>query len=132
MIQRGGEVVIRMLANVQQATIEPLIKATIVPGTQVYTDEYAIYHPLPEWGYAHKTVCHGAGEYARDDDGDGFCEVHVNTMEGFWSLLRSWLRPHRGISQEKLPLYLGFFEFVHNAKKRGKALLTALLENLLA
>jgi transposase-like protein len=53
-------------------------------------------------------------------------------MEGFWSLLRSWLRPHRGISQEKLPLSLGFFEFVHNAKKRGKALLSALLENLLA
>jgi transposase-like protein len=26
-------------------------------------------------------------------------------MEGTWSLLRSWLRPHRGISQEKLPLY---------------------------
>ena len=48
------------------------------------------------------------GEYARDDDGDGFCEAHVNTMEGTWSLLRSWLRPHRGISQEKLPLYLGF------------------------
>ena len=132
MIQRGGEVVIRMLANVQQTTIAPLIKATITPGTQVYTDEYAIYHPLLEWGYAHKTVCHGAGEYARDDDGDGFCEVHVNTMEGFWSLLRSWLCPHRGISQEKLPLYLGFFEFVHNAKKLGKALLTALLENLLA
>jgi transposase-like protein len=66
------------------------------------------------------------------DDGDGFCEVHVNTMEGFWSQYGSWLRPHRGLSQEKLPLYLGFFEFVHNAKKRGKALLSALLENLLA
>jgi transposase-like protein len=131
MIQRGGEVVIRMLSNVKQITIEPLIKATIALGTQVYTDEYAIYNPLPEWGYKHKTVCHGAGEYGRDDDGDGFCEVHVNTMEGFWSLLRSWLRPHRGISQEKLPLYLGFFEFVHNAKKRGKALLSALLEALL-
>lgn len=132
MIQRGGEVVLQMLANVQQATIAPLIQATIAPGTQVYTDEYAIYNLLPAWGYAHKTVCHSAGEYARDDDGDGFCEVHVNTMEGFWSLLRSWLRPHRGISQEKLPLYLGFFEFVHNTKKRGKALLSALLENLLA
>jgi hypothetical protein len=24
-----------------------------------------------------------------------------------------------GISQEKLPLYLGFFEFVHNVRKRG-------------
>ena len=82
------------------------------------------------WGYAHKSVNHGRGEFARDDDGDGFCEVHVNTMEGFWSLLRSWLRPHRGISQEKLPLYLGFFEFVHNVRKRGKALLPALIELL--
>ena len=25
-----------------------------------------------------------AGEFARDDDGDGFCEVHVNTLEGFF------------------------------------------------
>ncbi len=131
MIQRRGEVVIRMLENVQQGTIEPLVKAAIVSGSLIYTDEYGIYNALNEWGYEHQTVCHGAGEYARDDDGDGFCEVHVNTMEGFWSLLRSWLRPHRGISQEKLPLYLGFFEFVHNAKKRGKALLSALLETLL-
>lgn len=132
MIQRGGEVVIRMMENVQQRTIEPLIKATIALGTMVYTDEYAIYNPLQDRGYAHKTVCHGVGEYARDEDGDGFCEVHVNTMEGFWSLLRSWLRPHRGISQEKLPLYLSFFEFVHNAKRRGKALLSALLHSLLS
>jgi transposase len=82
-------------------------------------------------GDQHKTVCHGNYEYARDEDGDGFHEVHVNTMEGFWSLLRSWLRPHRGISQEKLPIYLGFFEFIHNVKKRGKALLGSLLETLL-
>jgi transposase-like protein len=53
-------------------------------------------------------------------------------MEGFWSLLRSLLRPHRGISQEKLPLYLSFFEFVHNAKSRGKALMSALLDSLLS
>jgi len=132
MIQRNGDVVIRMLPNVQSATIAPLIKDTIADGPMVYTDEYAIYNPLQSWGYAHKTVCHGSREYARDEDGDGFCEVHVNTMEGFWSLLRSWLRPHRGISQEKLPLYLGFFEFVHNAKKRGKALLSTLLESLIS
>jgi hypothetical protein len=84
----------------------------------VYTDDYDLYARLPEWGYTHRTVCHAAGEFARDDDGDGCCEVHVNTVEGFWSLLRSWRRPHRGISQERLPLYLGFFEFVHNVRKR--------------
>jgi len=74
---------------------------------------------------------YGKGDYARDEDGDGKHEVHVNTREGFWSLLRSWLRPHRGISQENLPHYLGFFEFVHNAKKRGKALLSQLVAILL-
>ena len=132
MIQRGGQVVINLLDNVKQKTIEPLIKDTIDAGTLVYTDEYSIYARLKKWGYGHKSVNHGRGEFARDEDGDGFCEVHVNTMEGFWSLLRSWLRPHRGISQEKLPLYLGFFEFVHNVRKRGKALLGSLIELLVA
>ncbi|MGZ3173949.1 MAG: IS1595 family transposase [Croceibacterium sp.] len=132
MLQRTGSVVIRMLENVKQVTIGPLMKQTIVKGTVVYTDEYDIYSRLREWGYDHRTVCHAAGEFARDDDGDGFCEVHVNTLEGFWSLLRSWLRPHRGVSQEKLPLYLGFFEFVHNVRRRGKAVLGALIELLVS
>src|SRR3954454_4808819 len=106
LMQRGGQVVLRMLANVQQKTIQPIIEAAVAKDTRIHTDEYDIYARLPAWGYQHKTVCHARGEYARDEDGDGFCEIHVNTIEGTWSLLRSWLRPHRGISQEKLPLYL--------------------------
>ena len=132
MIQRGGRVVIRMLPNVQQRTIEPIITRFVAPGSLINTDEYDIYARLPAWGYQHKTVCHGQGEYARDEDGDGRHEVHVNTMEGVWSLLRSWLRPHRGISQEKLPFYLGFFQFVHNVRKRGRTLLGALIGTLVA
>ena len=131
MIQRGGEVVIPMLDNVQQTTIQPIIEANVKPGSLIYTDEYDNYSRLESWGFQHKSVCHSAGEYARDEDGDGFHEVHVNTMEGFWSLLRSWLRPHRGISQEKLPIYLAFFEFIHNVRKRGKALMGSLLSALL-
>ena len=123
---------LNMLANVQQTTIQPVIETIVQPGSLIYTDEYDIYARLESWGFSHKSVCHSAGEYARDEDGDGFHEVHVNTIEGFWSLLRSWLRPHRGISQEKLPLYLAFFEFVHNTRKRGKALLGSLLRTLLS
>src|SRR4051794_14470961 len=65
----------------------------------------------------------GGGEPSSD-------EVVSLLPDGFWSLLRSWL--HRGISQEKLPLYLGFFQFVHNARRRGKALLGSLIEALVA
>ena len=132
LIQRGGQVVMQMLANVQQKTIQPIITAAVAAGALIHTGEYDIHARLEEWGYQHKTVCHARGEYARDEDGDGFCEVHANTIEGFWSLLRSWLRPHRGISQEKLPLYLGFFQFVHNARHRGKALLGELVAGLVA
>jgi hypothetical protein len=96
MLERGGQVVIRMLSDVKQKTIGPLIQRTIAGGSRVLTDEYDIYARPAAWGYEHQTVCHSKGEYARDEDDDGFCEVHVNTMEGFWSLLRSWLRTHRG------------------------------------
>jgi len=73
------------------------------------------------------TKLRSKGEYARDEDGDGFHEIHVNTRKGVWSLLRSWLRPHRGVSQENLPLYLAFFEFTHNLRQRGKALFESLV-----
>jgi transposase-like protein len=109
----------------------PLILQTVMASTQLYTDEYNIDNRLEKWGYKHNTVNHSAGEYARDEDGDGFCEVHSNSLECVWSLLRPWLRPHRAISQDKLPLYLGFFEFVYNVRQRAKRLLASLLETLL-
>ena len=117
-----------MLPHGRQVTIKPIITDVISAGAKVFTDEDDIYARLPAWGYRHEAVCHSRGEYARDEDGDGFHEV--NTIEGFWSLLRSWL--HRGISQEKLPIYLGFFQFIHNARRRGKALLSALVGALVA
>jgi len=59
LIQRGGQVVLRMLANMQQRTIKPIITAAVTPGTLVHTDEYGIYARLPAWSYRHKTMCHG-------------------------------------------------------------------------
>jgi transposase len=35
MMQRGGQVVIKLMANVKHKTIEPFIKETIAPGTLV-------------------------------------------------------------------------------------------------
>jgi transposase len=62
MIQPGGDGVMRMLEHVQQGTINPLIQATIAPGTGVYTDAYGIDNRLGPWGDAHENVGHGRGE----------------------------------------------------------------------
>ena len=50
-MQRGGQMVLRMLANVQQKTIQPIIEAAVAKGTRIYTDEYDIYARLDDWGY---------------------------------------------------------------------------------
>ena len=121
-----------MLADVWQATIRPVIERSVARGALVHTDEYDVHARLEEWGYRHKAVCHVRGEYAGEEDGDSFCEIDVDTAEDLWSLLRPWLRPHRGILREKLPAYLGFFRVVHNAPCRGKALLGTPIDGLVA
>lgn len=49
-LQRDGAVVVRMLENVQQQTIKPLILACVAPGTMVYTDEYDVYRASVQMG----------------------------------------------------------------------------------
>src|SRR4051812_44582585 len=56
LIQRGGQLVIRMLANVQQMTIQPVITATVTPDSLIHTDEYDIYARLPAWGYRRRSA----------------------------------------------------------------------------
>jgi hypothetical protein len=33
-----------------------LIKATVLPESMIYTDEYAIYDRIEQWGHGHKTL----------------------------------------------------------------------------
>ncbi len=40
----------RILENVQQKTIQPMIESIIAPGAMVYTDEYDIYFRREDWG----------------------------------------------------------------------------------
>lgn len=134
-LEQGSQVRVWMLENVKQTTIRSLIEQSVQAGSIFYTDEHGVYNCLSEY-YKHKTVNHSQGEYARDEDGDGKHEVHVNTMECFGrgrpcGLLRPWLRGHRGLSQARLPYYLGFFEYLYNLRKRGQLALTGLLTLLL-
>ena len=131
MIPRIGAVVIRMLEDVKRKTIGPLIRRTIAPGSVVCTDESDISHRLTAWGYTHRTVCHAAGEVARDDAGDGFCRG-ARQHDGRVLVVAAGLAasPPR-VSQEKMPLDPGSFVFVHHVWRRGKALLGALVGLLL-
>jgi transposase-like protein len=95
----------------QSHNIRPIIKKVVEKNSIFYTDEYVIYDYLNRHtDYEHKTVNHSAGEYALSDG------THVNTMEGCWSLLRPWIRSHRGINKQYLKIYVGLAEFLHNRR----------------
>jgi transposase-like protein len=107
----AAQVYLEVLENVRPATIKPIIGAKVKGGAQFFTDEYNIYH-FTKADYDHRTVNHGAGEYARRDP-DGAC-VHCNTMEGIWPGLRNFLDRFKGISQRFLHLRVVRYEFLHN------------------
>jgi len=89
--------------------------------TRVMTDEWRAYIQLGKEGRPHATVNHGSREWARDDDGDGVREVHTNSMEGFWTSARNWLRSFRGVSKKYLQGYLAALEWVWNRKGLDRA-----------
>jgi transposase-like protein len=113
LLRRDGQVRLFVLRNVQSATIRPIVHQMVGRGATVYTDSYSIYHFLARDGYQHRTVNHGAGEYARD-------EVHCNTMECTWSWLRQMIRTYRGVSKIYLPLYVAQFEFFYNRRHASR------------
>jgi len=90
----------------------------------VFTDEWQSYHHIIR---RHATVCHGEKEWARDDDGDGIREVHVNTTEGMWTTVRNFLRPLRGVHKKYLSGYVAICEFGINLKRITPAFISALV-----
>jgi transposase-like protein len=96
----------------------------------VTTDEWPAYDQRPRTGRTHRTVHHGKRgdrEWARDDDGDGVREVHCTTMEGFWTGLRNFLRPFRGVSKWFLAQYVALYAALHNYSALPALFLRALL-----
>ena len=57
LVQRNGDLIMRLLPNVQQATIKPIFEQFVQPDTLVNTDEYVIYNRLEQWGYICAQKC---------------------------------------------------------------------------
>src|SRR3954451_24308166 len=112
----SGEVRLEVVEHADQATLEGFVTATTAEGTRVSPDEWSGDHHLPELGREHATVCPASGEWARDDDGDGVREVHINTLEGIWTGVRNFLRIFRGVNKDYLGQYVGIFEWGYKIK----------------
>lgn len=111
--RESGEVRLRVAHHTDKATLTAHVHQFTRHVATVYTDAWRGYNSLDR---AHQVVCHGDGEWARDADADGFCEIHTNTIEGTWTTLRNFLRPFRGVHKKYLAGYVAICEFAINLK----------------
>jgi transposase len=93
--RQSGQVHLSIAEHTDGVTLQGVVRRATWPMVTVTTDEWPGYNGLPVMGRRHPTVGHAAGEWARDDDGDGIREVHCNTLEGLWTGLRNFLRLFR-------------------------------------
>ncbi len=114
--RESGHVHIIVKKNSARKDLEPDVLNTTKSGSTVNTDEWTAYNHLSRSRRIHVTVNHSEHEWARDDDGDGIREVHSNTIEGFWTGVRNFLRPFRGVNKIYLQQYLAIHEWAHNLK----------------
>jgi len=121
MLERGGDVMTRVVKNVRRKTLEPHILEKIKAGSRISTDELKSYAALSRHGYDHRAVNHSADEWVRG-------ETHVNSAEGFWSIIKRSIRStHIHVSKKHLPKYLGEFEFRYNLRKSPDSMFARLL-----
>lgn len=124
--RESGRVRLRVVRRTDGATLRPHVEGLTQEEARVYTDEWKGYNRVER---ERKTVCHSAGEWARDDDGDGIREVHVNTVEGMWASVRNVLRPFRGVHKKYLSGYVAICEFAINQKRVTPAFIAAIIRS---
>jgi transposase-like protein len=122
MVERGGDLVTKVVPDVKRSTLLPAITSTVEKGAKVHTDYLHSYRVLGEHGYSHERVNHNAGEYV------SVTGSHVQTIEGFWSQLKRGINgTHIHVSQKHLPKYLGEFEFRWNMRHSPHQMVDRLL-----
>jgi transposase len=122
--RQTGNVRLRMVKHTDGETLCTHVEQFTQDDTLTYTDEWRGYHHLDR---PHATVCHAQKEWARDDDGDGLREVHINTIEGMWTLVRNFMRLFRGVHKKYLSGYLAICEFHINLKRISPDFVAALV-----
>jgi len=132
-VQRKGKVIAKAVKDVTKKTVYPLIRKHVVPESVIYTDEFPTYDNVSKIkllggtggtpaNYKHDTIRHADGVYVRGD-------VHTNSVEGFWMLIKTGIRGvYHSVSVKYLQNYLDEYSFRYNRRHMGNQQFRSILE----
>jgi len=124
-VERKGRIMAQVSPELTISATSALVKEYVMPETMIFTDDAAAYNALPRlegMGYQHKRINHSAKVYVAG-------EVHTNTIEGFWSLVKRGIGGvYHSVSAKYLQSYLNEYSFRYNRRDSGNLIFAALLE----
>jgi transposase-like protein len=110
LVERNGQARSMMVPNVRAETLHRIL-SSVKTGTKLMTDEAGGYRWKLDNIKSHQRVNHEKGEYVRGD-------VHTNTVEGFFSILRRGLYgTYQHVSEAHLHRYLNEFDYRYNHRE---------------
>jgi transposase-like protein len=111
-VQRGGPVKAEVIdGDLDGPRLQGNVRRWVATGSAVYTDEARAYWGLDRF-YGHKSVRH-AVEYVSGD-------VHTNTLENFWSLLKRAIKGTQiHVDEIHLDRYVAERAFAYNYRKES-------------
>jgi len=120
-VERHGRVMAVTVPNVRKVTLMPHIERRVMPASTIYTDELLSYRGLTGAGYRHDRVNHSEQVYVSGD-------VHTNTIEGFWSLMKRGIGGvYHSVSAKHLQGYLNEYAWRYNHRSDERAQFETLL-----
>jgi transposase len=112
-VERKGRIKALVADDVKGSTLLGMVREHVLPKSTVFTDELNAYHGIehmPGRSYDHKRINHSAKVYVVG-------EIHTNTVEGFWSLLKNGLRGvYHSVGKGYLQSYLNEYSFRYNRR----------------
>jgi transposase len=105
MVERHGSV--RAVVN-PTGPLMGNVMEHVLPSALIYTDEAMAFSKAAKYGYAHRRINHSERVYVSGD-------VHTNTIEGFWSLVKRGIGGvYHSVSAKHLQMYLDEYTFRYN------------------
>ena len=90
----------------------------------LYTDEFPSYDHMARLGYNHRRIEHNARIYVQGN-------IHTNTIEGFWSLVKRGLDGvHHSVSAKYLQDYINTYSFRWNHRDDETPMFLQILSRL--
>jgi transposase-like protein len=117
-VERGGQVRANVMRHRGDAFAH--VKQVVVPESILFTDEYSGYAGLQN-KYTHKRIRHADKVYVSGD-------VHTQTIEGFWALVKNGIRGvYHAVSAKHLQGYLNEYAWRYNHRDDGAAMFLTLI-----